>query len=108
MDRPSRKGCKKMTVDLALEWVVWTTKQSPDLVRKVFTDDQIVTLGKWLCGNQLLNPPKKPRRKKLLKAVCHCGCGQSFEYTYSGGPHPKYMSQAHYMRVYRAAKKAQG
>lgn len=94
-----------MTVDNAVQWVAWTTKQPVEKLMQTFTPDQLVQLGKWLCNNRLLNPPQQ-RKVKQLTMICQCGCNQRFTVQYAGGRKPIYMNDAHRIRAYRARRRA--
>jgi hypothetical protein len=102
-----KKRGQKMDAKLGAEWVAFATKKPIAEVVEHFNDDQLVILGKWLSGNKLLNPPKKPARKRTGVFLCKCGCGTRFTAEYTTKK-PQFLNDAHKMRYQRSKQKWEG
>lgn len=94
-----------MTGDVGAEWVAYAVRRPVHEVRALLSDDQLVTLGKWLSKNKLLNPPKATRQVGTF--VCQCGCGETFTAEYVTTK-PKYKNETHRKRYWRARWRAEG
>lgn len=96
-----------MDVPTAVQWIAFAVRKSvPEVIELGLTDDQILTLGQWLSGNGLLNPPGQRLVKKRWQK-CACGCGEWFEAEWVTG-RPMYINNTHKVRAYRARKKERG
>jgi hypothetical protein len=90
-----------MDAELGAQWISYATKQPLDQVLELLDDDQLVTLGKWLSKNKLLNPPKSNTKKHVGEFMCKCGCGETFTAEYTT-KRPQFKNEAHRMRYWRA------
>lgn len=106
--RPPRKlkRGEKMTGDIGAQWVAYAVKRPVDEVRALLSDEQLVTLGRWLSKNKLLNPPKNTK-KRLGVFVCKCGCGEVFTAEYVS-KRPQFKTESHRQRYWRNKWKAEG
>lgn len=95
-----------MTPDVGAQWLAYVARRPVVDIVSMFDDDQLVSLGKWLSKNKLLNPPR-PTRKKWGVFVCKCGCGESFKAQYTTKK-PQFMNEAHRQRYWRAKYRRNG
>lgn len=96
-----------MTGDVGAEWLAFAVRRPVNDVLALGLDDgQLVTLGKWLSKNKLLNPPKT-KKVHVGTFVCQCGCGEKFTAEYIT-TRPKYKNETHRKRYWRARWRAEG